>query len=419
MDLTNMVQCAFKVQTCLPGDYDRFKIQTIPTSCRGVDINDKTWVILRNSAKPGPAEPPRVIGELDSEDNTHPEGSIAHSSGLVVSNVPVTESLEELGNSILEKAGFEICGSKPRATVFLMPDEKGPRVQYYITDHSARTVLWAGGDDVPNPIAAMEHSRARNILREEYWVHMENFPAPVPATMKDLEELKAVLGSLAIDAATSDGSTSPFTPGQIQEFLAILNTFKGNLGTLQTYAIARLWCMIWHARVVNNYGTPQACLDRFTILSEQPPAFTGPYANYTKYFIGADANAHLERCSRAWAGRIAYVSEWRNFKAKNELEWSQIMWLACVLIIASILSRTQSRTRTIPTIALSLGCASLAHSYCLLTESQSQGIQAADASAHFQNWETARYGIQALALRNAAPRALLVWGFLTFILSIF
>jgi hypothetical protein len=199
----------------------------------------------------------------------------------------------------------------------------------------------------------------------------------------------------------------------------MLNTFSGAIEVFQTYAIARLWCMIWHARVVNNFGTIGACLDRFTVLSEQPPVFSGPYAPWAKLFVGASPDAHLARCSRAWAGRIAYVAEWRNFKSKNELEWTQIMYLACVLIVASLLARSQSTFRLGPNVALAFGCASAADSYHLISESQSLGEHAADASVHFQRWETAKYGVQGLALRNAAPRALLVWGFIIFLLSMF
>ncbi|KAG9085571.1 hypothetical protein FRC07_013344, partial [Ceratobasidium sp. 392] len=315
------------------------------------------------------------------------------------SNGPVDEPLEALGKSLLERAGLIGC-----ATAFVMHD--GPRrIRYYLANHVTKAITWAHGDSIPNAVPTTDPQRAQNMLCEEYWMHMENFPAPVSASAEDLHQLKSVLASLAVDASTSDGSTSPFSPAQIQEFLATLNTFSDNIEP-------RLWSMIWHARVVNNYGTPQACLDRFTPLSVNPPTFTGPYKAWASYFIGAGADAHLARCSRAWAGRIAYVTEWRNFKSKNETEWNQVMQLACVLVIASLLVRSQSAIRLISSIALAFGCASAATSYHLVNESRNLGEQAADASVHFQRWETAQYGVQALALRNAAPRALLIYGFI-------
>ncbi|KAG8680250.1 hypothetical protein FRC08_016435 [Ceratobasidium sp. 394] len=396
---------------CLPSDHDRFNAPSLhTTSCNKRHPAERAWVVIQNPTAPDSNNPQLCI--TDETPSIHPEGSILWSSGCVVSDRPVDESLEMVGKSLLEQAGLDRC-----ATAFVMPD--GPHVKYYLVNHATKAVMWASGDNVPNAILAAEPQRAQNMLCEEYWVHMENFPAPTPASLEDLRQLKVVLASLAIDASTSDGSTSPFCPAQIRDFLDTLNAFSDKIGTFQTYTIARLWCMIWHARVVNNFGTPGACLDRFTVLSEKAPMFSGSYASRARFFFGAGADAHLMRCSRAWAGRIAYVTEWRNFKTKNELEWTQVMCLACVLVIASLLVRGQITPRLIPNISLAFGCASAASSYHLISESQNLGEHAADASVHFQHWETASYGVQGLALRNAAPRALLVWGFLVFLLSIF
>ncbi|KAG8707547.1 hypothetical protein FRC09_001770, partial [Ceratobasidium sp. 395] len=377
------------VQPCLPGDYDRFSVQIHESR----PAASQPWVVVHKSTV---STYKCVTDETELFTAIHPEGSIIHYASCVVSNRPVDRSLEELGRQLLERAGLEECG-----TAFVMSD--GPSIRYYLANHAAKTIAWAGGD-APSSVSTADPQRAQNILREEYWVHVENFPAPVSASAKDLGELKAVLASLAVDASTSDGSTSPFSAAQIQEFLLLLNTFSDTTGVFQTYTIARLWSMIWHARVVNNFGTTGACLDRFTTLAEKPPAFTGIYASYAKLCLGAGADAHLMRCSRAWAGRIAYVSEWRSFKTKNEREWAQVMYLACVLIIASLVIRGQSAIRLVPTVALALGFVSVVASYHLINESQNLGDQAADASVHFQNWETAQYGVQVLALRNAAPQ---------------
>ncbi|KAG9091792.1 hypothetical protein FS749_016243 [Ceratobasidium sp. UAMH 11750] len=296
-----------------------------------------------------------------------------------------------------------------------MPD--GPRIRYYLVNHTTRTVMWVDSDGVPAAVSTVEPQRAQNMLCEEYWVHMENFPAPIPAGAEDLRHLKVVLASLAVGKSTERCSGA--LRSDIQRFLALLGTFSGDIETFQTYTIARLWCMIWHARVVNNFGSIGACLDRFTVLSDKPPAFNGPFAFRARFFVGAGADAQLARCSRAWAGRIAYVTEWRNFKSKNELEWTRVMYLACVLVVASLLVRGQSTLRLMPNVALAFGCASAANSCHLISESQSLGEHAADASAYFQRWETAKYDVQGLALRNATPRALLIWCFFAFLLSIF
>ncbi|KAG9094980.1 hypothetical protein FS749_011366 [Ceratobasidium sp. UAMH 11750] len=398
------------IQPCLPGDYDRFNLP------RRRQPSEQSWVVIQKPVSPNFNNSQKCPTDVISSCATiHPEGSPIHFAGSVVSNQPVDKTLQALGHSLLERAGFKL-GDR-RATAFVMPD--GPHFRYYLVIHTTRTVMWVDGDGVPAAVSTAEPQRAQNMLCEEYWVHMENFPTPIPAMAEDLRLLKVVLASLAVDSSTSDGSTSPFSSVQIQQFLTLLNTFSGDIETFQTYTIARLWCMIWHARVVNNFGSIGACLDRFTVLSDKPPVFNGPYAFRAMFFVGAGADAQLTRCSRAWVGRIAYVTEWRNFKSKNEFEWTQVMYLACALVVASLLVRGQSTLRSMPNLALAFGCASAASSYHLVGESQNLGEHAADASAYFQHWETAKYDIQGLALWNAAPRALLIWCFIAFLLSIF
>ncbi|KAG9091675.1 hypothetical protein FS749_016359 [Ceratobasidium sp. UAMH 11750] len=403
------------VWLCLPSDFDRFAPKTT-SDHKPRPPPARSWVFVQTPTLLHIDAPKQdTTKDISVSITAHPEGSPIHFAGSVVSNQPVDETLRALGYSLLESAGLN--SSDCSATAFVVPD--GPNIRYYLVNHVTKAVMWAPGDGTPSAVSAVEPQRARNMLCEEYWIHMENFPAPVPASADDLRQLKIVLASLAVDSSTSDGSTSPFSSAQIQQFLANLNTFSGEVETFQTYTIARLWCMIWHVRVSNNFGTKGACLDRFTVLSEKPPVFRGTYASCAMYFVGASVDAHLARCSRAWTGRIAYVTKWRNFKSKNELEWTQVMYLACVLVIASLLVRSQSTFRMMPTIALALGCASAINSYQLISESQNLSEDAPDVFAHFQYWETRMYGVQGLALRNATPRALLVWGFIIFLLSVF
>lgn len=85
--------------------------------------------------------------------------------------------------------------------------------------------------------------------------------------------------------------------------------------------------MIWHTRLVNNYGTVDACLDRFTALADSPPVFTNNSALLANLMFSFGPQYHLMRCSRAWSGRIAYVTEWHYFKSKNEHEWKRLVEL--------------------------------------------------------------------------------------------
>ncbi|KAG8720852.1 hypothetical protein FRC09_008888 [Ceratobasidium sp. 395] len=206
---------------------------------------------------------------------------------------------------------------------------------------------------------------------------------------------------------------------QIDKSLQMLKSFSDDVDINQTYAMARLWGMLLQSRVINGYGTPQARLDRFISISDIPPRLMGVYETLNG-FMFRTPRAHLDRCSRAWADRIAYTQEWRKFRLTNEKEWQQVAMLASVLIIASLLVKIQSTCITVllPNAALFTGLGSLAGAYYLLNESQNLGDHAADASVYFQQREEHLYGVQKIAVINAAPQALLIWGFIFFIAAI-
>lgn len=86
------------------------------------------------------------------------------------------------------------------------------------------------------------------------------------------------------------------------------------------WSTARLWTMILQSRLINNYGTANARLDRFVAIGDCPPLFQSPYVFAARLSFGV-ARAHLHRCSRAWADRIAYTEEWNQFKSKNQRDW--------------------------------------------------------------------------------------------------
>ncbi|KAG9091607.1 hypothetical protein FRC06_000491, partial [Ceratobasidium sp. 370] len=265
-----------QLQPCLPSDFDRFT----PNTTDGREPRqptERSWVVVPNLSSLDLDHLEKdTTKDISACTTIHPEGSPIYFTGCVVSNRPVDETLQALGHSLLERAGFK-PGDRS-ATAFVMPD--GPCIRYYLINHATKAVTWARGDGTPSPVSVAKPQRAQNMLCEEYWLHMESFPAPVPASAEDLGQLKVVLASLAVDSNTSDGSTSPFSSAQIQEFLTMLNTFSGQIEIFQTYTIARLWSMVWHGRVVNDFGMTGACLDRFTTLLEQPPVFSGQYASW-------------------------------------------------------------------------------------------------------------------------------------------
>jgi hypothetical protein len=92
--------------------------------------------------------------------------------------------------------------------------------------------------------------------------------------------------------------------------------------------------MILQSRVINKYGTPEARLDRFVTTSDHPPGFAGRYETMAAIMLNTP-RAHLGRCARAWADRIAYTEEWRKFRARNEQEWKQVLHLVSTILLGA------------------------------------------------------------------------------------
>ncbi|KAG9125272.1 hypothetical protein FRC07_008315 [Ceratobasidium sp. 392] len=284
----------------------------------------------------------------------------------------MSSDLLSIGEQILEQFSSR---NRTDITGFLRLKDK--MIEYYLVDHREKTVSWVDNQRHES-LAGLAPHQVNNLLKEEYWTHMESFPGVRPVDQSCVQALKDVLTSLAVDSATSDGSTSPFSTDQIKTLLTCLNSLGNEPNEYQTYTVARLWNMIWHARAVNNFGGPGACLDRFMVLTDKPETFTGDNLKMARLTFGA-ADTHLARCRRTWAGRIAYVAEWRSFKAKNEKEWSQVTQLACVLVIASLLAHDKHNLRILKLLSTSIAAGSAANGYYLTSESQNLGEHAADA----------------------------------------
>ncbi|QRV97990.1 transmembrane protein [Ceratobasidium sp. AG-Ba] len=375
------LEVAYTLNPIAPTQVDRFK----PTA---------RLVVTKNSGALG--LPSKLGGSrslISRSSIIHPEGSLIHFDDRLISCQPITNAHRTIGATILGRCKDAV--SDARVTVFIEIKSRS-QADYYIAAHDFKMILWVD-QQLPDCFSGAPPSKHEH----EYWIHMENFPGPVFSSLLDQQELVNVMASTAVDAATSDGSTSPMSAEQLRENLETIKGFSEEIDIYQTYAIARLWNMLLQSRVINRYGTPEARLDRFITICERPPKFTGVYEKLNKLMLRTP-HAHLVRCARAWADRIAYTQEWRKLKARNEQEWQQVMHL----------------TLELGTNIGALRLAAFASVYYLLNESQNLGHHAADASSYFQEREEYAYGVQRIAIINAMPQALLIWGFIFFLAAI-
>lgn len=123
----------------------------------------------------------------------HPEGGMFFHSDNVVSNCPIPEEMQVLGTQLTEEFNALSTGSK--ITIFLKPSSD--KIQYYIANHTAKSICWLRNEK-PDAMHEVAENRVTNTLAQEYWNHMENFPAPKFIDTEDIKTLMHVLASLAV-----------------------------------------------------------------------------------------------------------------------------------------------------------------------------------------------------------------------------
>lgn len=217
---------AYSLNPVAPGDVDRFTVANIriesgpqyrlPVSRSKCDPSQASNVSLVSLSV-------LAVGKL-----VHPEGSVIFSHGNVVSSQPLTEAHLSLAEFILGECDGSVAEAEA-VTVFV--ELRSWQANYYVVVHESKSIVWAA----ESPDSFQDATSTKH--EHEYWIHMENFPGPHFSTPGDLQLLKNVLASNAIDVATSDGSTSPMSVQQIETNLKQLDQFSTEGNIHQTYAI--------------------------------------------------------------------------------------------------------------------------------------------------------------------------------------
>ncbi|KAG9080832.1 hypothetical protein FRC06_006116 [Ceratobasidium sp. 370] len=164
-----------------PSDFDRFSKRTEDTPTA---LNLGDW--------PTRSAAPSYDDQIEVSPALIQEGSRVFSRGRFVSDRAFTRDLIRCGNTMLEQI---IARGLKDITLFLRKREDG--IEHYVADHAAETITWANNQR-PESLCGLSRDQERNILKEEYWTHMENFPGARRVNGANIEHLKDVLASLAI-----------------------------------------------------------------------------------------------------------------------------------------------------------------------------------------------------------------------------
>ncbi|KZO98277.1 hypothetical protein CALVIDRAFT_596828 [Calocera viscosa TUFC12733] len=305
-------------------------------------------------------------------------------------------------------------------------DFDGPLCYYYLIDMNKREVFWLHSfDNYSEVIADLPlHASSKLIrlhLQLEFWAHMEIFSG-AEAVPKAEKELRDMLLWAAFDQTTSPtNSTCPFEKGQPEQFLGVLDQFKGEDedSPVKNVAVARLMGTCYKSRIFNRFGDHGARIDRSqpSLRSEEgkPPLLKlFAYCLMHGFVMGGD-RWYLDKIRmltvdgyvppQAWKDLVKMLVETSNqstlivaallftgnigFLSINNLVWDQII----ISIVATLLSLG----------SLFVGLQQVLHHYDLKESSALTGSQYCYAAS--RSW----LGYRGLAVYYSLPNALLVW----------
>jgi len=186
--------------------------------------------------------------------STHSEGKrYAHNqtdTGLSlvteaqVSDTTVAERLNVCLNAIRTLATEKDVLLPETSDLFLEIDNDANECKYWLADHANRTVFWLHPVDSTTGLPyAFSRSHLRYSLEENYWAHVEMFPATAtPYAATALTELQVILFNARADALTSDAPTFPYAAEDDEKFINLLQLSKEHACNpyVITY-VARLW----------------------------------------------------------------------------------------------------------------------------------------------------------------------------------
>ncbi|QRV83989.1 Tyrosine kinase family catalytic domain protein [Ceratobasidium sp. AG-Ba] len=213
--------------------------------------------------------------------------------------------------------------------VFLDCSNKGT-CRYYMVDHTNATICWLSQRATFN-LGVRNVLERQELLEEEYWTHAEYMPKDDGHSGTSRPELKRLLASMAIDAATSS-ATAPLALEECLTYLKLLNDLVDSKSVHANWLVARIMGLLGEEFQVVLAPKPQIDLWLYPVRSRniQLRGQDGARLDCT---VTAKGGLHLFRSplyfdriklsslESRWAGRIAYTQQWAKYQAALSEEW--------------------------------------------------------------------------------------------------
>ncbi|KAH7332896.1 hypothetical protein B0J17DRAFT_722070 [Rhizoctonia solani] len=207
---------------------------------------------------------------------------------------------------------------------------------YYLVDYNLQVVFWLR--EVSTTTLGLPDVRGAThlglLLSEQFWIHCEYMPPPHKDLTQSANTLLATLATLAIDAASSTGSVSPFHQDECESYSAALTRVLSTGQPLEiNWCIARIRSLLTQSRIINLFGEHNARTDRNVVVNGQKaPAETGAFVLWTIIMFSIP-RIYLGRWNAIWVDRVTYTREWKKMVKEMSEEFTYGLISSGVMIM--------------------------------------------------------------------------------------
>jgi len=337
-----------------------------------------------------------------------------------VFDTTVAESLNDCLNAIRTLATEKDVFLPETSDLFLEFDNDANECKYWFADHANRTVFWLHPVD---PITGLPHafsgSHLRYSLEENYWAHVEMFPATAsPYAATALSELQVILFNARADSLTSDAPTFPYTAEEDEKFINLLQLSKEHACNpyVITY-VARLWGIVANHRFFTHFGEDHCRLSYEQSILEAPERKSHLLLTAISKALFDIPNGHRARLESLWVDNMTYTSVWRKFVSERIEDLKFYMVLLSALWIANILTLPHTYIAALNKSSMIVCMFGFCVAVILLEEQRKlEGTSASTGAIYLDNHNTI-YGFQPTAIVHSIPRGAFVWASFLFVIQ--
>ncbi|KZS89420.1 hypothetical protein SISNIDRAFT_489373 [Sistotremastrum niveocremeum HHB9708] len=258
----------------------------------------------------------------------------------------------------------------------LEPESDMRTCGYYFVDHVKETIFWAEDTSTLTlGLSPPSSSNLKFILKQQYYIHIEYFPAHLKCLDARETRLIGMLTHGCVDGMTSDDSTFPYDAEQCRAFLQMLGNLPDSVHT-QAYRnciVGRLLAEIYGTYVVNFHDEIHARLSRrHSLLPDLDIRCEFPrWISWIDKILWQNPAKYHEALCDLWVDRIAYFQPWNKFVEQLACDWLRSgmfagIGITCGLILRAFLNSSAQKAslwiyvaRASSSASISLGLISL------------------------------------------------------------